>query len=179
MRSLLVGVGLLVFAPDSYAQDPERWDLSLGYTFLAERDRESPPRQDDRRSYHGWRVSGGRYVTSRLAVSGDVAGAYDQQRSGNSTIDLSVYSALVGIHVAALRRTRFSIFADALTGVVQLGARNRSYTETRHYGALQADFGLHLYPWQDVGFRVSIGYRHFLDSHQLLLESGLVLRFGA
>lgn len=177
MRGPLVAVAMLMFASESYAQDPRRWDLAAGYSFLAEFDRVSPPREDQSRTYHGWSIAGGRYVTDRLAISADVDGVYDQQRSGNSAVELSIYSALVGIRVTALQRTKYTVFGDALVGVTRLGAEYESYTEARHYGAFQADFGVDVYPWQNVGIRAAVGYRHFLDSDQARLATGFVLLF--
>jgi len=152
-------------------QEPARWQLSGGYTFMSESDL-----TDNEAFPAGWNVSGAMRLTSWLSIAADADGHYKTIRTFGSDIALTSHALTGGVRASA-RLGKLTEFGQFLTGVVQSTGTAFGSSETTRHTAIQPGLGFDYPCGARWAMRGEFDVRVLSTGQEIRVVAGIVRAF--
>ena len=169
----------VVFATTSFAQSTPAFEGSFGYSFLRDFSNFNP---------HGWIGSASGNVNDWFGINGEVGGNY------SDSLNSSAHSFLAGPQISFRSTPVVTPWAHFLVGVMRTQTSFRILAFPGPVGflasgtnsdfAIQPGGGIDYWLQPHLGLRLGADYRrafkgNLSDTDYLLVQAGLVFRFGA
>jgi len=181
-----VALGLVVFLNQAplFGQTLPGYDISGGFSFLSEQDRETFPLVPFHHTYEGWAIQATGYPHNWFGIAGEVDGNYEVARVPPFTDvgHTSVYSFLVGPRFAARRSKTVRPFVEGLVGVTRVAVKldTRSLipnSDSQHHTTLQLGGGVDLAVRSNFELRVTADYRRLTRAENDLIRLYIGIMF--